>query len=77
LIDFPGRSFIIDHNVIYQKNEIKHYLEKKKLNISTRNFPLKPDEIKKKHKVIDGGNDFAFFTTNLNNEKIVLLCTKI
>jgi hypothetical protein len=77
LIDFPGRSFIIENNVSYQKNEIKHYLEKKKLNISTRNFPLKPDEIKKKHKVIDGGNQFAFFTTNLNNEKIVLLCTKI
>jgi hypothetical protein len=77
LIDFPGRSFIVENTVPYQKNEIKQYIEKKKLNITTRNFPLKPDEIKKKHKISDGGNVFAFFTTTLENEKIVLLCTKI
>ena len=77
LINFPGRSFIVDNIVPYQKNKIKQYIEKKKLNISTRNFPLKPDEIKKKHKISDGGNVFAFFTTALENEKIVLLCTKI
>jgi hypothetical protein len=47
------------------------------MNVSTRNFPIKPDEIKKKYKITDGGTIFAFFTTNLNNEKIVLLCTKI
>lgn len=77
LIDFPGRIFIIENSIPYQKKEIKEFIEKKKLNVSTRNFPLKPDEIKKKHKIHDGGNQFAFFTTNLKNEKIVLLCTKI
>ena len=35
------------------------------------------EEIKKKYKITDGGAIYAFFTKNLNNEKIVLLCTKI
>jgi 16S rRNA G966 N2-methylase RsmD len=74
---FSGRSFEIITAIPYQKNEIKTHLLNKKMNVTTRNFPLKVDEIKKKHKISDGGIVFAFFTTNLNNEKIVLLCKKI
>jgi 16S rRNA G966 N2-methylase RsmD len=74
---FSGRSFEIITAIPYQKNEIKTHLLNKKMNVTTRNFPLKVDEIKKKHKISDGGTIFAFFTTNLNNEKIVLLCKKI
>ena len=74
---FSGRSFEIITAIPYQKNEIKTHLLNKKMNVTTRNFPLKVDEIKKKHKISDGGTIFAFFTTNLNNEKIVLLCEKI
>lgn len=74
---FSGRSFEIITAIPYQKNEIKTHLLNKKMNVTTRNFPLKVDEIKKKHKISDGGTIFAFFTTNLYNEKIVLLCEKI
>ena len=77
LIDFPGRRFQIDSVVPFQKKEIAQNLQGKKMNVSTRNFPIKPEEIKKKYKIQDGGTVFAFFTTNLNNEKIVLLCTKL
>ena len=77
LIDFPGRKFQIDSVVPFQKKEIAQNLQGKKMNVSTRNFPIKPEEIKKKYKIQDGGTVFAFFTTNLNNEKIVLLCTKL
>ena len=35
------------------------------------------NDLDKKYKITDGGQIFAFFTTNLNNKKIVLLCTKI
>jgi hypothetical protein len=77
LIDFPGRRFKIDTLVPFQKKSIVQHIQNKKLNVSTRNFPIKPDEIKKKYKITDGGFIYAFFTTNLNNEKIVLLCTKI
>lgn len=77
IIDFPGRKFQIDAVVPYQKKEIAQYIQNKKMNVSTRNFPIKPEEIKKKHKIQDGGTNYAFFTTNLNNEKIILLCTKL
>lgn len=76
-IDFPGRKFQIDAIVSFQKNEISQHIQGKKMNVSTRNFPIKPEEIKKKYKIQDGGTVYAFFTTNLNNEKIILLCTKL
>ena len=74
---FPGRKFQIDAIIPFQKKEIAHYIQGKKMNVSTRNFPIKPEEIKKKYKIQDGGTVYAFFTTNLNNEKIILLCTKL
>ena len=74
---FPGRKFQIDAMIPFQKKEIVHYIQGKKMNVSTRNFPIKPEEIKKKYKIQDGGTVYAFFTTNLNNEKIILLCTKL
>lgn len=77
LIDFPGRKFQIDAIVPFQKKEISQHIQGRKMNVSTRNFPIKPEEIKKKYKITDGGTVFAFFTTNINNEKIVLLCTKL
>ncbi len=77
IVNFPGRSFIIDQIIPYQKNEIKNFITNKKMNVSTRNFPLKPDDLKKKHKIKDGGTIFAFFSTDIENNKIVLLCSKI
>ena len=74
-IDFAGRRFIIDQIVSYQKTDMRE-LEGKKMNISTRNFPLSPLEIQKKWKIKDGGDTYAFFTTNLKKEKVVLLCSK-
>lgn len=77
IIEFPGRSFKIDNIITLQKNEVKKYLLGKKMNISTRNFPAKVEELKKKYKIKDGGTTFAFFTTNIENKKIALICTKI
>ena len=76
LIDFPGRSFKIEQVIPYNKKEIK-FLENTKCNITTRNFPLKVEEIRKKHKIKDGGDVYAFFTTDLNNDKMVVICKKI
>lgn len=75
--DFQGRRFEIKQEIPFQKNDLKKYVQNQKMNVTTRNFPLKVEDIKKKYKISDGGTLFAFFTTNLKNEKIVLLCTKI
>lgn len=77
IINFPGRSFKIENNITLQKNEVKEYLFGKKLNISTRNFPIKVEDLKKKYKIKDGGTTFVFFTTNIDNKKIALICSKI
>ena len=56
---------------------MKLYLENTKANITTRNFPENVDAIRRKWNVKDGGTTFCFFTTDLNSNKIVLLCKKI
>lgn len=77
LIDFPGRVFEIKNSFNYSKTEMKKFLENKKANITTRNFPDSVEIIRKKWKIADGGNLYCFFTTDVNNTKIVLLCDKL
>ncbi|WP_375239497.1 class I SAM-dependent methyltransferase [Aurantibacter sp.] len=76
-IDFPGRSFKIIKELPYNKKVFKKYFNEAKANITTRNFPEKVDAIRKKLSLKDGGNSYIFFTTNLNNNKIILVCEKI
>ena len=76
-IDFPGRIFEIKRFFYYSKQEMKTNLENLKANLTTRNFPDSVEEIRKKWKIKDGGSTYCFFTTDLNNDKIVLLCSKI
>ncbi|TDE28292.1 MULTISPECIES: THUMP-like domain-containing protein [Flavobacterium] len=77
LISFPGRIFEIQKTFPYNKTEMKSHLEKTQANITTRNFPDSVETIRKKWKIKDGGNAYCFFTTDENNHKIVLICTKI
>ncbi|HPW97011.1 MAG TPA: class I SAM-dependent methyltransferase [Flavobacterium sp.] len=77
LIDFPGRVFEIETVMNYEKSSMKTHLSNKKANITTRNFPETVDNIRKKWKIQDGGNLYCFFTTDINNNKIVLLCKKL
>lgn len=75
LEDFPGRSFKVLEVLSYSKKSLKA-LNLVKANITTRNFPLSVSEIRKKHKIKDGGDVYLFFTTNHNNDLIVVKCQK-
>jgi len=77
LIDFTGRIFEVKNSINYSKADMKLYLENGKANITTRNFPDTVEIIRKKWKIKDGGNLYCFFTTDINNNKIVLLCDKL
>lgn len=77
LIDFPGRSFEIEKAISYSKNEIKIELLNQQANVTTRNFPETVENIRKKWKIKNGGNLYCFFTTDKNDNKIVLICRKI
>jgi 16S rRNA G966 N2-methylase RsmD len=74
---FCGRVFEIDFCIPYNKSEMKKHFGNQKANITIRNFPETVENIRKKFKTKDGGNRYCFFTTNANDEKIVLICTKI
>ncbi|KAF2514421.1 class I SAM-dependent methyltransferase [Flavobacterium zhairuonense] len=77
LIDFPGRTFKIEKVIPYSKNEMKTELANQQANITTRNFPDTVENIRKKWKIKNGGNLYCFFTTDVKDNKIVLICTKI
>ena len=77
LIDFPGRSFEIQKVISYNKNDMKTELLHQQANITTRNFPDTVENIRKKWKIKNGGNLYCFFTTDKNDNKIVLICRKI
>jgi hypothetical protein len=76
-IEFPGRIFEIKSSFSYTKTNMKQYLEGKKANLTIRNFPDTVEIIRKKWKIKEGGESYCFFTTDLNNDKIVLICNKI
>ncbi|PAM93903.1 SAM-dependent methyltransferase [Flavobacterium sp. IR1] len=77
LIEFPGRTFEIEKVIPYSKNEMKTVLVNQQANITTRNFPDTVENIRKKWKIKSGGNVYCFFTTDKNDNKIVLICRKI
>ncbi len=76
LIDFPGRSFEIKSVLPYNKKVLKKTLKTTKANITTRNFPESVLQIRKKLNLKDGGDTYLIFTTNMEHEKIVIICIK-
>ncbi|RUA18570.1 MAG: class I SAM-dependent methyltransferase [Flavobacteriia bacterium] len=75
LVDFPGRSFVIEKALPYSKSSIKA-LGVTKANITTRNFPMSVADLRKKHNIKDGGETYLFFTKDLNDSLLVIQCTK-
>lgn len=63
--DFPGRVLEIE------KIDAKDLKKEEKYNIVSKNYPLKPEEIKKKYKLNDGGNHYLIFTQSSNGKEIL------
>ena len=71
--NFAGRTFEILAEGPLEKKWIKTVLPSGKANISTRNFPIKADEIRKKFQLKDGGELTLFaFRDQANKNKVVL-----
>lgn len=75
LLEFPGRGFKIENVLPFNKKIFKKE-GITKANITTRNFPETVQNIRKKLHIKDGGNLYLFFTTDVENNKIVIVCTK-
>jgi hypothetical protein len=68
--NFIGKIFLVDSVADY-----KTFSKEKrpiKANVVVRNFPHTPDELKKKHKLSDGGDQFLIFTTLAPNDLKVI-----
>lgn len=76
LIDFPGRRFEVIQVLPYHKKEMRKF-NKRKANITTRNFKESVAQIRNKWKIKDGGEDYLFFTTLQNNDQVVIQCKAI
>ena len=66
IVHFPGR--------IFETEEINSKAIKKgeQFNIITKNFPLKPEEIKKKYKIKDGGNQYLIAVKSLSGNHFLV-----
>lgn len=65
IADFPGR--VLEMEIV----ESKQVKKKESFNIISKNYPLKPEEIKKKYGIKDGGKDYLIFTQSKKG-KIIL-----
>ena len=75
--DFPGRVFQISAISSMNKRSLRQNLQGiTQANISTRNFPLKPEELRRRLKLRDGGDTYLFGTTLSDGSHVILICKK-
>lgn len=63
--NFPGRVLRIE------KTDPKLLKKENKFNIISKNYPLKPEEIRKKYKLKDGGDRYLIFTQSVLGKEIL------
>ncbi|GAB3541051.1 SAM-dependent methyltransferase [Pontibacter brevis] len=76
LPDFPGRSFRCLGVSRYNKKELLRQLPGKQANITVRNFPESVADIRRKTGIREGGHTYLFFTTDMHQKPVVLICQK-
>lgn len=74
---FPGRIFQVQEVLPFNKKSIKSLSEIRQANISTRNFPLTPEALKKALKIKDGGDLYLFGTTLTGGNLVIIVGRKI
>lgn len=60
LPDFPGRKFLVEELVKPDQSALRRHFPEMKANVTTRNYPLTPSELRKKTGLKDGGEKFLF-----------------
>ncbi|MEO0526281.1 MAG: class I SAM-dependent methyltransferase [Bacteroidota bacterium] len=76
LIDFPGRRFKIEEAMPFNKKTAQK-LKVQKANITIRNFPKSVSNLRKQLKIKDGGAVYLFFTKDMNENHVILRCSKV
>ena len=75
IADFPGRGFSIETSTTMNKRDLRRALQGiSQANITTRNFPLTPQQLRQRLRIKDGGETFIFATTDADNQHILFVC---
>lgn len=76
-VGFPGRAFKVTEVHEFSKQGLKSLSAScPKANIATRNFPLSPEELRKKLRIADGGDDYIFATTLADKRRVMVVGRK-
>lgn len=74
-LSFMGKVYRINNTLSY--GEFAKLKQVRKANVISRNFPYSPEEIKKKHRISDGGDVFLFFCTAADSRLLVIEAERI
>lgn len=72
----PGRIFEVVQEVSNPKKELKLLFPSGKVNVITRNYVIKAEELKKKYKLKDGGDEYLI-GTKVGEKYKLLFCRRI
>lgn len=73
---YPGRIMEIRDVTSFDKKRLNEIVPGKQANIICRNFPLKPEEVRKKLQWKDGGDTYLYMTEDRNRKKIAIVAEK-
>jgi len=74
-MNIPSRIFKIE-SIVDNFSDFSKKWKNKNLNVVSRNFPVNAEEIKKRNKWIDGGDQFLFCYQTVDKQKVYVLTTK-
>ncbi len=75
-LDFPGRVFLME-SVFESLAEFSRQYKSKRLHVVSRNFPQSADEIRKKYKWEESGDQFLFCFENSSGRKSIVLTRRL
>ena len=75
---FPGRRFEVDEVIPFHSKSCKQLAgQSLQANVTTRNFPLTVEALRKKCRIREGGDIYFFATTGPKEEKLLIRTHKV
>ncbi|ASQ91438.1 hypothetical protein CHL67_11360 [Prosthecochloris sp. GSB1] len=77
--EFPGRSFRIAETVVYKPKTFRKFLDVRGIggaSIQRRDFPLSPEEIRRKFRLKESDETYLFFTRDAAGALLCVRCSK-
>lgn len=75
--EFPGRIFEVQCTDGFGKSELKRLTAGlRHANIAVRNFPERPDALRRRLRLADGGDVYLFATTLYDGQRVIVSCRK-